>query len=385
MNREIIISRQPLLEIIKNQNEHNFHGAALSYIPDYIPRLTGLKKKDIIERFFEKEPILLAILKTYLGNIANIALPIFGEDLYHDKNHTRDLIYKAINLAKSLKISEIALTGLLPSATNYAVELINELRSQEINISIGHSTTIASIILNSKNILDENNRDLSNEKVGVLGLGSIGYGVLQLMLQTMPAPKEIYLSDLYINEIRLNSIKDQLVTELNYKNKIHIIPSIGSVPTNFYDATLIIGATNVPDILEINKLQKNTIIIDDSAPLCFNLDKMISRYENQKDIIFLEGGLLKLSKPIKEIVYLPENLNLPMLRTDLDSAYEIGGCVFSPLINFHYNLPNIGGIKTEITSIYKKHFNLLLKENISAVRPQCKGYLLKKQIYSMCN
>ncbi len=73
-----------------------------------------------------------------MGNIPNIAIPIFEDDLYNDQVHTEWLVAASLQLAKSLGITSISLTGLIPSATNYRKELIPKAQHMNITRSTGY-------------------------------------------------------------------------------------------------------------------------------------------------------------------------------------------------------------------------------------------------------
>jgi hypothetical protein len=81
--------------------------------------------------------------------------------------------------------------------------------------------------------------------------------------------------------------------------------STGVVPKEFYESRLIIGATNVPDDLEVERLEPGTLIVDDSGPHCFQVPKAIERSMSQQDILFTEGGILQSSTVIPCLRYLP--------------------------------------------------------------------------------
>lgn len=328
----------------------------------------------IITHICNNNSVILACIETYLGNIANIALPIFEDDLYANLDHTRQKVIEAISASQSLGITHFSLTGLLPSAIQFDENFRKNMLTQGAHLTTGHSTTCAAMLLNIQNILKLTNRTLSNETLGILGLGSIGSSTLHAILETIDIPKEIILCDLLQNADRLKHIR-QTIIQKHPNTIVNILPSSGTIPDDFYQAKFIIGATNVPNVIDVNKLECDTIIVDDSAPPCFNLPEMITRYETHSDIIFLEGGLIKLPQPFRESLYLPDNIDLNLSNTN-SSSDEIGGCVFSSLINQRFNLPSHSGAQIEQSPFYKTHLDTLIKESCQASRPQCKGYLL---------
>ena len=165
-------------------------------------------------------------------------------------------------------------------------------------ISTGHATTVATVVLAVKKILQEGGRNLAQEQVGFLGLGSIGLTSLRLMLSCLPHPISITLCD--VKRDSLEKIRHELVHALGFAALFGSLKR-GRIPPEFYDATLIIGATNVPDILDLTRVHPGTIIADDSAPHCFALGDAVRRLREQEDILFTEGGALRSPHPIGQL------------------------------------------------------------------------------------
>ena len=79
---------------------------------------------------------------------------------------------------------------------------------------------------------------------------------------------------------------------MNFHGIIRSITATQKIPDEFYAATLVIGATNVPDVLDVEKVKPGTLIVNDSGRTCFFLDAAIQRLERKKDLLFTGGDLL---------------------------------------------------------------------------------------------
>lgn len=104
-------------------------------------------------------------------------------------------------------------------------------------------------------LLQEGGRFLAQEHVGFLGLGSIGRTALHLMLNVLPHPAEILLCDMYAKRQALESLAQTLREDIGFQGRIRIVTADPDVPAAFYEATLIVGAANVPNILDIARLR----------------------------------------------------------------------------------------------------------------------------------
>jgi len=221
---------------------------------------------------------------------------------------------------------------------------------------------------------------MANERVGVIGLGSIGYSSLCLMLKCLSHPVELMLCDLYSKKEFLEEIRDQLVSELGFHGKIQLLFSEVGLPEEIYNATLIVGATNVPDVLDISQVQSGTLIVDDSGPHCFKSELAIKRFQEHQDILFTEGGVLKSPQPISEVRYLPhhweKSLNSKQIIEEFvkHNPFEITGCVFSSVLSSVKNLKPTVGLVQLHESV--KHYETLISMGFQAADLHCENYVL---------
>lgn len=152
-------------------------------------------------------------------------------------------------------------------------------------ITTGHALTAATVVLNVEQILRDAGRALAHERLLCLGLGSIGLSSLRLLLQVAPHPHTIMLCDLAAKVPQLQAIGTELVEQYGFQGDVQIIPVQQTLPPAVYTASLIIGATNVPDVLDVDRLQPGTLLVDNSGPHCFDAQRAIARFERQHDLL----------------------------------------------------------------------------------------------------
>ena len=145
---------------------------------------------------------------------------------------------------------------------------------------------------------------MSDEHLAIVGLGSIGRGTLDLLFEALPQPKAVTLCDFYQNEEALTQIRDILLAN-GYEGEVHIAHANGRLPEAVYDASLIIGATSVPGILDTNRMKPGTLLVDYSFPSSFRLGDAVSRLEEKGDFLFTTGGQLQFENPMQETIFLP--------------------------------------------------------------------------------
>jgi hypothetical protein len=169
------------------------------------------------------------------------------------------------------------------------------------------------------------------------------------MLSCLPHPARLSLCDLYSKQESLESLGRELFDELGYSGEVRLLASRHELPAEVYEASLMIGATNVADILDIDRVAPGTIVVDDSAPHAFQPEEALRRFHERGDILVTEGGVLLAPEPLPLRVFVPEGLE-PWLTAGLVSLmarsnpWYITGCVLSGLLSarFAHLAPTIG-------------------------------------------
>jgi hypothetical protein len=228
--------------------------------------------------------------------------------------------------------------------------------------------------------LQEGGRDLARESVAILGVGSIGYATLRLMLRCLPHPRRILLCDVFGKKAWLDQVAREVVDDLGFKGQVAVAAPGRELPPEIYQSGLIIGATNVADVLSIGAVRPGTVIVDDSAPHCFAAADAIRRFEAERDILFTEGGVVQLPRPWRHLWYLPERVER-MMRPDYVEAMltrnplRIGSCVLSSLLSAGGEglVPTLGppGDASCVA-----HYRGLRHVDCGAATPHCEGYEL---------
>jgi len=183
---------------------------------------------------------------------------------------------------------------------------------------------------------------------------------------------------------RLDLLAKEIVDH-GYRGDLQVVASRTEIPESFYESTLIVGATNVPEVLEISRLRPGTLIVDDSAPHCFNVEAGYARLKRDKDVLFTEGGQLEAPFALDRLSYI--NRELP---TDTQEAFRAitplgarnsGGCVMSSLLveRFHGYEPAIGEI--DVSRCWQA-FGLLSKIGFTAAEPLCHPYVIPSELIS---
>jgi predicted amino acid dehydrogenase len=134
----------------------------------------------------------------------------------------------------------------------------------------------------------------------------------------------------------LERLAEELRAAFGYRGDIEIVAAHGAVPAAVYASKFIIGATNVPGVLEVERLSPGSVVVDDSFPHCFDLDRAVSRMSSGGDVLLVEGGLVSPPGPIEWTITLPAGIATilgPEAEASLlPASGSITGCILSSLL-----------------------------------------------------
>ena len=376
-------AERSLLRLVQTGEIEPIHAAAFLSIPVNVLS-AGVTRAQVRELFGNK-PYWLNLLETCIGRLGLFFLPLFDDELYLDESRTVAAVLEACEMARQAGARTAALTGLIPSATDYArsVAAAAAGRGDMPAITTGHAVTCSAVVLAIERILEEAGRTIENESVGFLGAGSIGTAVLRLMMRRLPHPKRILLCDVFGAESRLDELRRSLRGEFDYGGDVGIAASREGVASEIYSSTLIVGATNVPNLLDATRLNPGTLIVDDPAPHCFHPGDAIERLRRHGDILFTEGGLLRLPEPVRQSF----SVNASMLQSmraekmqalnwvGQDDPNEAMGCMLSALLSTRYSElePTLGLIDWRTA---ERHYLKLKELGIGSADLHCEGFRL---------
>jgi hypothetical protein len=385
LSSSLTIERRPLLPLFESGQLAPVQAAAIGYLPSALLEYTGLSPRTILEKWCADRPVVSGIYETPLGRIGLLLLPRFDFQLYQDPADLLGVLGQALLTAGRLGARVVSLTGLLPSATHYGQDLEHALPGQQLpRITTGHATTTAAVVLSVHRILAEAGRDLAQERVGFVGLGSVGTAALRAMLRCLPHPAEIRLCDVYSKRHALLELRQEILEDLGYCGPVQVLEARGAVPPELYESTLVVGATNVPDILDVEQLQPGTLLVDDSSPHCFRVDRAAHRLRQRQDILFTEGGMLRAPGPLEQVLYLPANLEKVVRDgpAELFANYDprhITGCVLSSLLSAQRTdlPPTVGLVGLQMCL---DHYHTLEQLGFQAAALHCEGYAVDEGV-----
>lgn len=346
----VTVEGRPLDSLFATGELAPVDAVAISYFPTSLLHDLGLDRRTVVHEWCDNHPVIADVRQMRLGRIGTVLIPRFQDQLYGDRDDLVGALADAVRLAHAIGARAVSLTGLLPSASNYGRDLERALAGQDLpRITTAHATTTSAVVLAIRRALEGANRDLADEHVGFIGLGSVGIATLRLMLSCLPRPARLSLCDVYSRKEALDSLRREMIDELGYRGEVRLLTSRHEVPDEFYQAGLIVGATNVAEILDIMRVAPGSIVVDDSAPHAFRSDEAFRRIEEQGDILVTEGGLLLAPEPLPILASVPDELE-PWLRAGLlqlvaqSDSRLITGCVLSGLLSarFAHLTPTIG-------------------------------------------
>jgi len=129
-------------------------------------------------------------------------------------------------------------------------------------------------------------------------------------------------------------------------------------------------------------VRPGTILVDDSAPHCFRTDQAIRRFQDRRDLLFTEGGVLQAPSAIRQVIHVPPLLEqlfssgVTQLLAQLQPRH-ITGCVLSGLLAARFDsLPPTLGPVERTSSL--RHYAQLAQLGYQAAELHCEDYVLEE-------
>jgi hypothetical protein len=236
--------------------------------------------------------------------------------------------------------------------------------------------------LNLAGLLREAGRNIADETIMFYGIGSIGLSALQLMLDVLPHPAELHLCDPYRNAEFFDELGATLRAEHGYEGEVRVVQTGVERNGDFYDASMIVGATNVEDVIDITRLAPGTLVVDDSWPHCMNGPAAFARFNRDADILFTEGGFVRTVAPMPRVSHVPTAAGIPaalpqILFSSVD-PHDITACVLSALLSVKNPdlTPTIGLIEPAVA---RQHWTALAKFRMTAAKLSYEGNSLNRE------
>tara|TARA_R110002096_G_scaffold151926_2_gene314735 strand:- start:1732 stop:3825 length:2094 start_codon:yes stop_codon:yes gene_type:complete len=356
---------------------------ALTYIPEALASISGMARDEISERLFAGKPRISNTYHLEQGNIGVIMLPCFESDFLKDPASAKSATLAALEMAAKAGAKNVSLTGVIPSATDHGRDIAKWMKGGKDlpAITTGDATRSATIVKSVEGILAEARRELADETVSVVGLGSIGFGTIRLMLDVLDHPKHLILCDPYQTDDQMSRIRDR-VRDAGFQGQIDIVKNGGALPPEVYAASVVVASSNLPGVLDIKALRPGTLVVDYSFPPVFRLDEAIKRFTAERDILFTTGGELKLPDVVSETIYLPEELEEMDEAVQLGfmkflasrNKHEITGCVLVSLLTGSEGIePTLGPLEN---SDALAHYEYLEELGVEPAKLQINGFFL---------
>ena len=145
---------------------------------------------------------------------------------------------------------------------------------------------------------------------------------------------------------------------------------------------MIVGATNVEDVIDVARLAPGTLVVDDSWPHCMNGPAAFARFEREADILFTEGGFVRTAAPMRRVSHVPTAAGVPEALSQIFFSsvdpHDITACVLSALLSVRHPelTPTIGLIASDVA---RQHWTTLTSSGFTAAKLSYEGNALSRE------
>jgi hypothetical protein len=154
-----------------------------------------------------------------------------------------------------------------------------------------------------------------------------------------------------------------------------------------YAASFLLSATSAANLLDVDRLRPGTLVVDDSAPHCFDPRRAIRRFQERRDVLFTEAGAIRSHRPVGEIRELTFATGWDhKIRAALKLLHPLEdtlmGCVFSSILSSRFqDAPCLVGTPTPRD--LDLHYRKLRELRFEAARLYVEDYVLDEDLVGM--
>jgi amino acid adenylation domain-containing protein len=366
----IVIERRALLPLVLTGRLAAIDAAAIGYFaaPDASTTREGADLDNL--------PRLWAISDTPAGRIGVLVLPTVAAQLYTDPELVPRLL-DAVSLAERLGARCVSLTGGLPAATRYGEDVASALAAHGIRATVttGHAATAATVVLTLARALREGGRNLPGARVALLGTGPVGAAALRLMLTVLPHPAELLLCDAHAQDGGLDRVAQQIREAHAFTGRIVTVTARTTAPAELYDASILITASAVPDMIDIDRVPAGTVLVDYSSAPAFDAARAALRFEARHDLLFAAGGVLRAPEPMPTVRQLLTSDDRRAADEDPERLHEIPACMLAGALSVrHPDLPPTLGLPTAADCL--RYYHTLRERGFDAAMLHIGSYRL---------
>lgn len=343
--------------------------SAITYLPhDLLNQLGAHRVASLRTSFSQRDNLSywIGACRTPFGSVSLLTVPYFAQEMLSGSVAVANEVNAAIAHARRLGAESVSLTGIIPAITALGTDL-----AHTDGVTTGHATTACAMVRSIEAVVKAAGRKTSDEAIAFVGIGAIGTATLHLMLDKLPTPARLALCDVPAKQADMEALALEISSA--YRCDVRCVVSSGArVPDDVYQCTLVVGATNVPNVIEVGRLRPGTLLVDDSFPHCFDVSLARDRIRDRGDLLVAAGGRVLVPGRIEwSLSTPPQIVGLPagVISRDLLSVDgTMTGCILSSLLMRRGAPATLG--PTSIADS-RAHWDLLESLDIGAAPLHC--------------
>jgi predicted amino acid dehydrogenase len=246
------------------------------------------------------KPVFGEIIDAGSFTVGIMFLPFYAHELIDPRGRNRCLRVlreDAVRLAEEVGARIVCLGGLTGALSLYGRRLLDPAKRAEITVTTGHALTTVGVHETYHRALAELGRRPGDQRVVVLGVGSIGSSVTRLLQEDARRPREIVLVDRPQMAGKLRKLAQEFHERTGVPATVEATDTFGKLAEDSacFTSDVVISAVSTPYVVDIDKVAPGTVLIDDSQPYCWDRPRAWQRCTEAHDVIPCDAGLVDCS------------------------------------------------------------------------------------------
>ncbi|WP_052863601.1 hypothetical protein [Streptomyces niger] len=261
------------------------------------PFIDKLDRPEIARLQRHLQPMFGEIVSTGDFTVGIMFLPFYAHELIDPESRRRCaqiLQEDAVRMAAKAGARILCLGGLTGALSLYGRRLVEPAKQAGLTLTTGHALTAVGVHQTYWQALEQLERAPGDQRLTVLGVGSIGRAFMELLQASGQPPRELVLVDRPQAAGKLERLAQVFHEQTGAQTSFEVTDALGALAPDSacYATDVLVSAVSTPYVVDIDKVAPGTILIDDSQPFCWDREKAWQRCVEAADIVPCDAGLV---------------------------------------------------------------------------------------------
>ncbi|HLZ60659.1 MAG TPA: hypothetical protein VKR06_27245 [Ktedonosporobacter sp.] len=265
-------------------------------LPRLFPWASHLTSEEQRELLGSLKPMFCEIIPCTAMTVGILIPPMDGPELLATASflQAQQLLEEALDFVAEYKTRIVCLAGLNGALSFYGQSVMEKAQKLGIALTTGHAMTTTCVFRTYQRAVQDLALDPSEDRMSIVGLGSIGASFARLLLRQRQRPRELVLVDQPNRRQRIEQLAEEFRSSSDVKISLEFTTPEGHLlpDSACYHSRYLISAISSSNAIDIDGLASGTVLVDDSQPHAWSRSQAWKRCSERQDIVPCDTGIV---------------------------------------------------------------------------------------------